>query len=128
MIRRYLAILRVALMAADVVTAVALFFALMVLRFEVIDPTARWDLAIGPATLAVAYGIAWVACLWFMGLYRLRTHVTFRGEALGVVRAAVLAGLGMFSLFFLLRIDDVSRFFLLLLLVSQPILTITSRF
>jgi exopolysaccharide biosynthesis polyprenyl glycosylphosphotransferase len=128
MIRRYLAILRFALMTADVLSAVALFIVLVVVRFELIDPTANWDLSVGPGTLAVAYGIAWAACLWVLGIYRLRTHVTFLGEALDIVRASVLAAFGILSLLFLLRFDDVSRLFLLLLLVSQPILTIASRF
>jgi exopolysaccharide biosynthesis polyprenyl glycosylphosphotransferase len=128
MIRRYLAILRFALMSADVLSAVALFTFLVFIRFEVLEPGAHWDLAIGPGTLAVAYGIAWAGCLWLLGLYRLRTHVTFRGEAFGILRATILAGLAMFSLFFLLRLDDVSRLFLLLLLASQPILTVASRF
>jgi exopolysaccharide biosynthesis polyprenyl glycosylphosphotransferase len=128
MIRRYLAILRLALMSADVLSAVALFTFMVFVRFEVLEPDAHWDLAIGPGTLAVAYGIAWAGCLWLLGLYRLRTHVTFRGEAFGILRATILAGLAMFSLFFLLRLDDVSRLFLLLLLISQPALTIASRF
>jgi exopolysaccharide biosynthesis polyprenyl glycosylphosphotransferase len=128
MIRRYLAILRFALMSADVLSAVALFTFLVFIRFEVLEPDAHWDLAIGAGTLAVAYGIAWAGCLWLLGLYRLRTHVTFRGEAFGILRATILAGLAMFSLFFLLRLDDVSRLFLLLLLGSQPLLTIASRF
>jgi len=128
MIRRYLAILRYALMTTDVISAIVLFSLLRILRFDVIDPNASWNLTVGPGTVAVLYGIGWVACLWVLGLYRLRTHVTFRGEAAGIIRAAILAALGIFSLLFLLHVDDVSRLFLVLLLVTQPILTIASRF
>ena len=64
MIRRYLAVLRFALMTADVVSAVGLFVGLVFVRFEVLTPTANWDLAIGPGTLAVGYGIAWA--VWWL--------------------------------------------------------------
>ncbi len=128
MIRRYVAILRYLLMTADVISAIALFSALVVVRFQVIDPKALWSLDISPGPAAVAYGIGWVACLWLLGLYRLRTHVSFRREALSIVRAGVLAALAMFSLLFLLGIDYASRLFVILLVVSQPVLTIALRY
>lgn len=114
-------------MISDAVSAVALFVVLVVLRFEVIDPQAHWDLVIGPGTLAVAYGVGWVACLWFLGLYRLRKNLSFRGEVAGILRATALASLGLLSLLFIFRLDNLSRVFILLLLVSQPVLTIALR-
>ena len=128
MIRRYVAILRYLLMTVDVLSAMILFTVLVVVRFQVIDPNAQWNLEVSQGTAAVAYGIGWVACLWLLGLYRLRTHVSFRREALGILRAGVLAALAMFSLLFLLGVDYASRLFVILLVVSQPLLTITLRF
>lgn len=128
MIRRYVAVLRYLLMTVDVISATILFSALVVVRFDIIDPNAVWSLTVSPGAAAVAYGIGWVACLWLLGLYRLRTHVSFRREALGILRAGVLAALAMFSLLFLLGVDYASRLFVILLVISQPVLTIVLRY
>ena len=127
-IRRYLAILRYLLMTVDVISAIVLFSSLIVVRFQVIDPHAQWNLDIGQGPAAVAYGIGWVACLWLLGLYRLRTHVSFRREALGILRAALLGAVTMFSILFLLDFDYASRLFVILVVVCQPVLTIALRF
>jgi exopolysaccharide biosynthesis polyprenyl glycosylphosphotransferase len=122
------AILRYLLMTVDVVSAIALFSFLVIVRFQVIDPTAEWNLGVDSGPAAVAYGIGWVACLWLLGLYRLRTHVSFRGEAGGILRAGIVGALALFSVLYLLGMDDASRLFLILLVICQPLLTIVLRF
>jgi exopolysaccharide biosynthesis polyprenyl glycosylphosphotransferase len=127
-IRRYLAILRLLLMTLDGISAVVLFNVLIVVRFQLLDANAAWNVSIDQGVAAVAYAIVWVASLWILGLYRLRTHVSFRGEAIGILRAGVLAPLAMFTALFLLGLDHGSRLFVILLVVCQPPLTISLRF
>jgi exopolysaccharide biosynthesis polyprenyl glycosylphosphotransferase len=120
--------LKVALMLTDAVTAVVLFLLVVAFRFHVLEPTATWDLgAITPLELAVAYGLLWVVALWFMGLYRLRTHWTLRGELVDVLRATALAVVVSLSALYLLKLNDVSRLFLILLWLAQPGVTLASR-
>jgi len=120
--------LKAALMLSDAVTAVVLFVAVVALRFSVLEPSATWDLGtIAPLELALAYGLVWVASLWFMGLYRLRTHWTLRGELVDVLRATALAVVVSLSALYALKLNDVSRLFLAILWLAQPVVTLTAR-
>ncbi|MEA2621169.1 MAG: hypothetical protein QOH61_79 [Chloroflexota bacterium] len=128
MIRRHITLLRLALMTADALSAIVLFGLVVGFRFAYLDPTATWDVGgLAPLEVAAAYGVIWVASLWLLGLYRLRTHWSIRGEIADVLRASVLAALVSFTLLFLLQLHSVSRLFVLILLVAQPILTVASR-
>jgi exopolysaccharide biosynthesis polyprenyl glycosylphosphotransferase len=123
-----MAALKAALMLTDAATAVVLFLLVVTFRFQILEPTATWDLgAATPLELALAYGLLWVAALWFMGLYRLRTHWTLRGELVDVLRATVLAVVVSLSALYLLKLNDVSRLFLILLWLAQPGVTLASR-
>lgn len=115
-------------MLSDAATAFVLFLLVVTLRFKILEPSATWDLgAISPLGLAVAYGLLWVAALWFMGLYRLRTHWTLRAELIDVLRATALAIVASLSVLYLLKLNDVSRLFLIILWLAQPGVTLASR-
>jgi exopolysaccharide biosynthesis polyprenyl glycosylphosphotransferase len=114
-------------MAADGISAVVLFFFVSVLRFGDAWQYA-WDAAgVRPLPTAIAYAAVWVALLWLLGLYRVRARWSLRSELLDVGRAALLLALLTFSLLFVFKLPDVSRFFLLWLFAAQALLTFASR-
>jgi exopolysaccharide biosynthesis polyprenyl glycosylphosphotransferase len=80
-----------------------------------------------PFELAIAYGVFWVATLWFMGLYRLRSHWTLQTEVKYVLRATLLAGVASMAVLYLFDLGNVSRLFLGMLLLAQPAVTVVSR-
>lgn len=127
MIRRHVRLLRLGLMTADAASAFLLFGLVVGLRYEFLEPSADWQAGVGPAQVAAAYGVVWVGSLWILGLYRLRTYWSLRGEVADVLRATALAAVASFSLIFLLKLDNISRVFVLVLLVAQPILTVATR-
>src|SRR2546423_1748563 len=127
MIRRYITALRLSFMLVDGGTAALLFIALSNLRF---GPSFRdlWaSVGIDAFVGAVAYGVAWVATLWVLGLYRLRARWSARTELLDILRAALLVAVGVFTLLFLFKLPNVSRLFLLLLFGAQVALALASR-
>jgi exopolysaccharide biosynthesis polyprenyl glycosylphosphotransferase len=128
MIRRHIALLRSALMFADGLSAFALFALIAIVRFDLLRAEGSLrDAELPVVALVVGYSVLWVVALWFLGLYRLRTHWSLRGEAIDIVRAALLAALVAFSVLFLLNEPNVSRLFLIMLFAVQPIVTIGSR-
>jgi exopolysaccharide biosynthesis polyprenyl glycosylphosphotransferase len=128
MIRRHVRLLRLGLMTADALSAFLLFGLVVGLRFEYLDPTAQWIVGgLSPEQVAAAYGVIWVGSLWLLGLYRLRTHWSLRGEVMDVLRAAAFATVTSMSLLFLLKFENISRLFVLILLVAQPLLTVATR-
>jgi exopolysaccharide biosynthesis polyprenyl glycosylphosphotransferase len=121
-------LLRLVLMTADGVAAMALFGVVASLRFGDDGWTKIWN-AVGlhPILVAALYGVAWVAMLAVHGLYRLQARLSLREEFVDILRATVVLALATLSALFVLRLPDVSRLFLLLLFVSQPILTLAFR-
>jgi exopolysaccharide biosynthesis polyprenyl glycosylphosphotransferase len=118
--------LKATLVLADWLSAVALFLLLANLRFEVLGGS--WAVeSVRPVQLALAYGVLWVASLWLLGLYRLRTHWALRGEIVDVLRATVVAFLAALSVLYLFDLTQVSRVFLVMLLIAQPAVTIGLR-
>ncbi len=127
MIRRHATAFRMALAAADAVSAIVLFVVISVVRF---GPAwqEQWRTAeVDPFAAAAAFAAAWVTLLWALGLYRVRVRWQVRTEVVDVIRAGVLIGLLAFSVLFVVKLPDVSRLFLLTLFTAQVILTITSR-
>jgi exopolysaccharide biosynthesis polyprenyl glycosylphosphotransferase len=119
-IRRHLAALRLLFMAADGLTAAGLFVAVSIVRFgsEAWQPT--WVAAgIDGRLLAVAYGVAWVAATWLLGLYRLRVRWSIRSELTDLSRADLLVAVATFAILFLFKLPNVSRLFLIELFVAQ---------
>jgi exopolysaccharide biosynthesis polyprenyl glycosylphosphotransferase len=113
MLRRHGVRFRTALMLLDAVLAGVLLVVLSVLRFGA-DWSVYWRYIIPePAALPIVLGLGWVAILASFGLYRPRARLSIRSEAVDVVRATgVLAAIAL-SLFFVFRLPDVSRGFLL---------------
>jgi len=128
LIRRYSAALRLALVLADGVSAVAVFVVLSVLRFGDSWLTTWGTADIDPLVAALAFGIAWPAALWLGGLYRLRSRWTFRGELADFVRAGVILAVVSLATLFLVKLPDVSRLFLGALFPTQVAVTLVSRF
>ncbi len=118
--------LKVALVLSDLVSAVILFLVVVGLRFEVLGGS--WAVVqLRPFQVAIVYGLMWVGSLWFMRLYRLRTHWALRGEIFDVLRATAVMLVASVLLIYLLDLQDISRVFVGMLVVAQPALTIASR-
>lgn len=127
MIRRHATALRLALMAADATTAGALVLILSVLRFGPAWETAWRQVGVDPVALAAAFAAAWTAILWLLGLYRLRSRWSWRTDTLDVARATILLAVVVFTALFWLKLPNVSRLFIVLLLAAQGAVTLASR-
>jgi exopolysaccharide biosynthesis polyprenyl glycosylphosphotransferase len=127
LIRRHATAFRLALAAADAISAMALFIVISYVRFGS-DWLATWQhAALDPLAAATAYAVLWVSLLWALGMYRVRARWRLRTEILDVGRAGVLIGLIAFSALFVFKLPDVSRLFLLTLFAAQVGLTVASR-
>jgi exopolysaccharide biosynthesis polyprenyl glycosylphosphotransferase len=127
-IRRHLVALRLALMAADGISAAALFALVAVVRYGTTDPTAlsAW-LALDVDRAALLYGVGWVSVLSALNLYRLRARWTLRAEFRDILRATAIMAAATLILLFLFKLDVVSRLFLVGLFGGQIVLTTLSR-
>jgi exopolysaccharide biosynthesis polyprenyl glycosylphosphotransferase len=129
MVRRHVTALRLGLMAADGLSAIAVFILVSIVRFGLGQWQSSWSTAgIDGRLLAVVYGAGWVVILWLFGLYRLRVRWSARTEVTDVARAILLLAVSAFVLLFWLKLPNVSRQFLLLLFPVQLVLTVASRF
>jgi exopolysaccharide biosynthesis polyprenyl glycosylphosphotransferase len=129
MVRQHITALRLGLMSADGLSAVALFVLVSMIRFGPSEWQASWAAAgIDGRILAFLYGGGWIAVLWLSGLYRLRVRWSARTEVVDVARAILALAVVTFVLLFWLKLPNVSRQFLLLLFASQLGLTLASRF
>ncbi|MEA2549943.1 MAG: hypothetical protein QOE42_2541 [Chloroflexota bacterium] len=115
-------------MAADALSAIALFLAISVARFGSAWFSSWVTVGIDPRVLGLLYAAGWTAILWLFGLYRLRVRWSARTEVIDVGRAVLLLAVGTFVLLFWLKLPNVSRQFLLELFPAQLVLTIGSRF
>jgi exopolysaccharide biosynthesis polyprenyl glycosylphosphotransferase len=68
-----------------------------------------------------------VTTLWYLGLYAFRIRWTVAGELNDILVASFVLAFGTMSFLFLAKLVDVSRLFLLILLVTQPLVTIAGR-
>jgi exopolysaccharide biosynthesis polyprenyl glycosylphosphotransferase len=127
-IRRHITALRLALAAADALTAVALFIGLSIVRFGSPGWHDIWTgIGIDPFVAAAGYAAALVVALWVQGLYRLRTRLSQRREVIDVLVAVLFLGVLVFTTLYLFKLPNVSRLFLVLLFSCQAVLTIVSR-
>ena len=126
MTRRHLMTLRLILVLADGITAAAVFLLVSVLRFES-DPSATWSVGVDVGVAATFFAVIWVSVFWVLGLYRLRVRWGFLAEARDLARGTVAVAVLTFSLLFLLHQDNVSRLFLGLLFVVQPLVALGGR-
>jgi exopolysaccharide biosynthesis polyprenyl glycosylphosphotransferase len=125
MVRRYAAVLRLTLVAADFVLALIVVASAINFRF---GPTSGWPGGMSESlpdpNLAVAVFVGmWIAVLWMHGLYRARERWTRRGEMAAVFRATLVQLVLTLSALYVFKLPDVSR---LLLLVVFPALTIVA--
>jgi len=119
MIRRYGAALRLTLVAADIVLALAVLIGATNLRF---GGTSGWasdvNAALPDPGLAAAVFIGmWIAVLWIHGLYRSRARWTRRGDIAIVLRATLVQLALTLSMLYFFKLPNVSR---LLLIVVFP--------
>ena len=115
-------------MIGDGVTAALLFLVVSFVRFGDGAWETLWTrIGIDIRLAAVAFGMAWVAALWYHGLYRLRVRWQLRSEVKDVARSTVLVAALTLALLFASHQDDVSRLFLLVLFIAQPLVTIAER-
>ena len=128
MIRRHLMVLRLALMVVDATSAVLVFAIVSLVRFGDGEVTPAWDrIGVDARIAAILFGIGWVAALWYMGLYRLRVRWRLLTEATDIAKAALLVLVVTLSLLFVLKLDNVSRLFLILLVITQSLVTLAGR-
>ena len=115
------------LMAADATMAALLFWVVGLFRFGDADWETLWHAFNVDATQgAMFYAVAWVVLLWSLGLYALRVRWTVAGELNDILVASFMLAFGTMTFLYLVKLD-VSRLFLLILLVAQPVVTILSR-
>jgi exopolysaccharide biosynthesis polyprenyl glycosylphosphotransferase len=77
--------------------------------------------------VAASFGVAWVAALWYRGMYQLRSRWRLLSEALDILRATILVAALSISALFIFNQNGVSRLFLLILFTVQPLVTLTLR-
>ena len=127
MIRRYAAVLRWTLAAADLTVALIVVVAATSIRFgdtNGVMTTSWWPhditTSLPDPNLAVAVFLAmWIGVLWMHGLYRSRVSWTRRGDIAAVLRATLIQLALTLGLLYLFKLPDVSR---LLLVVVFPAL------
>jgi exopolysaccharide biosynthesis polyprenyl glycosylphosphotransferase len=127
-IRRHMMALRLGLVAADGASATAVFLLASIARFGDGQSMEIWQgLGLDIRVVAVLFGLAWVAALWYRGLYQLRSRWQLRSEALDILRATILVAAFSLSVLFVFKQAEVSRLFLFLLFVAQPVVTLAIR-
>jgi exopolysaccharide biosynthesis polyprenyl glycosylphosphotransferase len=126
MTRRRLMALTIMLMLADFLAASAVFMLVSLVRFEA-DPEAVWSVGIEVLPAAFIFGLVWVTVFFALGLYRLRVRWGLLAEAKDIGRGTLLALAITLSGLFVFHQDNVSRLFLGLLFVVQPVVVLAGR-
>ncbi len=128
MIRGHLFALRLGLMATDAITAAVVFALISAIRFNDSQWTTVWGaLGVDGRLGAALYALAWVALLWYLGLYRLRVRWSRSSEIDDLAVAAFVLAFATMAFLYLVKLEDVSRLFLLSLFLVQPFLTFGER-
>jgi exopolysaccharide biosynthesis polyprenyl glycosylphosphotransferase len=126
MTRRHLMTLRILFMLADAAAAAIVFLLVTLIRFEA-DPSVQWSVGIDVGVAAVLFALLWVSVFWVLGLYRIRVRWGLLAEARDTLRGTIVVLAITLSLLFLFHQDDVSRLFLGLLFVVQPLVSLAGR-
>jgi len=127
-IRRHLMALRLGLIAADWASATAVLLLASLARYGDGDWLEIWRRSgLDIRLVAALFGLAWVAALWSRGLYQLRGRWRLQSEALDILRATILVAALALSALFVFKQVDVSRLFLVILFVAQPLVTLAIR-
>ncbi|MGA3058026.1 MAG: sugar transferase [Candidatus Limnocylindrales bacterium] len=125
MIRRYAAVFRLTLVAADMILALLVVIGAANLRFgQGSGWAADFGYALPDPNLTVAVFICtWIVVLWMHGLYRSRARLTNRGEIMVVLRATLVQIAITLSMLYVFKLPDVSR---LLLIFVFPALAVAA--
>ena len=116
-----------ALLAADAMVAALVFLVVRYVRFGETDWVTLWAaLGVDERIGVVLYATAWVTLLWFLGLYAFRVRWTISSELMDILVATIMLGFTIMTFLYLVKVD-VSRLFLLLLLLVQPVATMAER-
>jgi exopolysaccharide biosynthesis polyprenyl glycosylphosphotransferase len=129
MIRRYAAVLRLTLVAADILLALAVVVGATNVRFGQASgwPTSVSESLPDPNLAVAAFVALWIAVLWMHGLYRSRVRWTRRGDVAAVLRAALIQLALTLSLLYVFKLPDVSRLVLVLVFPSLAVAAIGIR-
>ena len=120
--------LRLSLMLADALAAAVVFLAVSFIRFGDGEWLEMWNrIGLDIRLVAILFGLTWMSALWQVGLYRLRTRWQFRSEAVDVLRTTIVVAALTLSALFIFKQQNVSRLFLLLLFIAQPVVTLAMR-
>jgi exopolysaccharide biosynthesis polyprenyl glycosylphosphotransferase len=120
--------LRLGLMAVDGASAAGVFLLVALVRFGDGEWMEIWQrLSIDIRAAAILWGLAWVAALWYEGLYRLSVRWRALSELKDIGKATLLVAALTLSTLFVFKQENVSRLFLLILFVVQPLVTFTGR-
>ena len=128
MIRRYVTVLRLALMAADAASSLVLFAAISTIVLGP-DWRAGWEQSTQTDGIipALAYALAWISASWLVGLYRPRALWTMLGDLREIVRLGATVASATIIVIFALNLDEVSRPLMVSLFVAQMAVTFVSR-
>ena len=129
MIRRRAALFRFILLVADAILALLVVMIAVRLRF---GPATDWTSAFNqalpdPNLTGAVFVLVWLGLLWQHGLYRGRARWTVRGEALEILKASVTLIAVTLSALFVLKLQDVSRLFLLFVFPSLALSALAVR-
>lgn len=127
MIRRYGTGLRALLMLTDIVVASALAILLSRVMFQGESATIWGRVLPSPRLGLLLYACTWVAIVWALGLYRVRARWSMASDAWNTFRATLGLGLATFAFLYVERLPNVSRLYLLVLLGSLFVVTVTER-
>ena len=128
MIGRYLAALRLGLIVVDFVAATFVFLAASLIRYGDGDWVTIWaQIGVDIRLAAMVFGLLWVSALWFEGLYRVRARLRLVTELTDILQATLIVAALTLSSLYVLRAENVSRVFLIILFVAEPIVTFASR-
>jgi len=129
MIRRHAAVLRLTLVAADIVLALLVLAGGYSFRFgPTFGGTANVSATQPDQNLILAVFVGmWIAVLWTQGLYRARERWTRRGEIATVLRATLLQLTLTLSALYVFKLPDVSRLLLVVVFPALAVATIGIR-
>jgi exopolysaccharide biosynthesis polyprenyl glycosylphosphotransferase len=132
MIRRYAAVLRLTLVAADIVLALLVVIIATEIRF---GEATGWP-AVGPDVYnnlpdpkpAIAVFVAmWIGVLAMQGLYRSRARWTRRSDLAAVLRATLVQLALTLSMLYVFKLPNVSRLLLIVVFPSLAVAAIAIR-
>ncbi len=115
-------------MLGDGVTAVLVFMFVSRVRFgdgDSADFSQRLGIDIRLA--AVLFAVAWVSALWSMRLYQLRIRWSLLTEARDIAGTTLLIVALTLSTLYVVNQNGVSRLFLAVLFLTQPVVTLAGR-